>query len=320
MDWSTVKMPFLPSYVDETVPVESTRSIMCPEFKEYRQSLNQMQNFVSNHPAPHLISTWSITAPMRTIQSVQNDRQLVYIDTEVKFNEMCKHLSEGHTEISLDAEFGQQLYLDCISIFQISCTHFDFVVDDFIMFPYVSNKLGPIFSNPDIVKLVFSEHDIRAFVRDHKMYFVGVVDIQSVCSKYLNDKMLACKPVMNLSEVCKIMLSVELDKSFQRYNYMKRPLDPKAIHYAANDSQILISLWNKIKSEVDISTIDLSQSKNITLCNYSFPKIKLINCRVDFEEFLNELTPKYCSLNEYVDVKSNLIRIFRSMIFSKSYG
>lgn len=305
-------MPFPPSYVDETVPVESSRSTMCREFKEYRQSLNQLQSFVSHHPQPEKVSSWSITAPMDTVKALQKDRQLIYVDTEDKFNNMCTHLSHGHFEISLDAEFGQNLYLDCISIFQISCTHFDYVIDDFLMFPFVNDSLGPIFLNPSIVKLVFSEHDIRAFVRDHKLYFVGVVDLQNICSKYLNDNMLACKPVMSLSEVCKIMLSVELDKSFQRYNYMQRPLNPKAIMYAANDSKILLSLWNKIKTVVDIRIIDLSHSKKITLCSYSFPKIKYVDAKVDFEGVLNDLVPKFCTVNEYNDVKSNLIRIFRS--------
>jgi hypothetical protein len=42
--------------------------------------------------------------------------------------------------------------------------------------------------NLKIVKLVFSEHDVRAFIRDHNMYFVRLIDVQEVCSKYLNFK------------------------------------------------------------------------------------------------------------------------------------
>jgi ribonuclease D len=179
---------------------------------------------------------------------------------------MVKHLSNGHKEISLDAKFGQSLYLDCISYFQVSFVHNDYVVDNFLMFPYVKDRLESIFMNPNILKLVFSEHDGRAFVRDHKVYFVGVIDLQEVCSKYINNMSNINKPVMSLSEVCKYLLEVDVDKNNQRYNYMLRPLERKVLEYAANDSKLLLILWNKLKCLIDVKSVDLNWSKKITMC------------------------------------------------------
>jgi hypothetical protein len=55
------------------------------------------------------------------------------------------------------------------------------------------------------------------------VYFVGVIDVQEVCSKYINVNSNINKPVLSLSEVCKYLLEVDVDKKYQRYNYMSRP-------------------------------------------------------------------------------------------------
>jgi hypothetical protein len=140
---------------------------------------------------------------MTSVTALQSYRKLIFVDSADKFVEMVKHLSNGHSEIGLDAQFGQSLYLDCMSLLQVSCVHNDYVVDNFLMFPCVKDKLESIFMNPRILKLVFSEHDVRAFVRDHKVYSVGVIDVQEVCSKYINNESNINKPLMSLSEVCK---------------------------------------------------------------------------------------------------------------------
>jgi ribonuclease D len=304
MDWAKVKMPFPPSYVADERD-ESSRSVMCPEFREYRLMLNKLSHFESCHPSPDLVANWTLLPEMTSVTALQSNRQLIYVDSALKFDEMVKHLSNEHSVISLDAEFGQSLYLDCISLFQVSCVHNDYVVDNFLMFPYVKDKLESIFMNPSILKLVFSEHDVRAFVRDHKVYFVGVIDVQEVCSKYINANSNINKPVMSLSEVCKYLLEVDVDKKYQRYNYMLRPVEPKVLEYAANDSKLLLMLWNKLKCLIDVNSVDLSWSKKITMCKYSFPTIRMIDARVDFECVLSQLAPSS------LEVKSNLNRLFR---------
>jgi hypothetical protein len=105
MDWAKVKMPFPPSYVADERD-ESSRSIMCSEFREYRLMLNKLSHFESCHPNPDLVTNWTLTPEMTTVSTLQSNRQLIYVDSALKFDEMVKHLSNGHSVISLDAEFA----------------------------------------------------------------------------------------------------------------------------------------------------------------------------------------------------------------------
>jgi hypothetical protein len=101
------------------------------------------------------------------------------------------------------------------------------------------------------------------------------------------------------------MWEVDVDKKYQRYNYKSRPLEPKVLEYAANDSKLLLLLWNKMKCFSYVKSIDLSWSKKISMCKYSFPTIRMIDTRVDFECVLSQLAPSS------LEVKSNLVRLFR---------
>jgi hypothetical protein len=136
MDFTKVKSPFPPSYGAEPNPKPVESTCFCPEFKEYRRQLNAMQQFRSYHQRPDLVTAWSIPPSSHTPQVIEDKRSVIYIDTCDKLRCMITHL-QTHDEIALDAEFGQSLFHDCISIFQISCTHSDYVIDDFVMFPFV---------------------------------------------------------------------------------------------------------------------------------------------------------------------------------------
>jgi hypothetical protein len=86
MDWAKVKMPFPPSYVADERD-ESLRSIMCPEFRESRLMLNKLSHFDSSHPSSDLVVNWTISPEMTTVSALQSNRQLIYVDSAVKFDE-----------------------------------------------------------------------------------------------------------------------------------------------------------------------------------------------------------------------------------------
>jgi hypothetical protein len=113
------------------------------------------------------------------------------------------------------------------------------------------------------------------------MFCRSVVDVQSSCRV----KLQRAQPV-GLKECAKLFLNVDMDKSLQRGEFMLRPLSQEMIKYASNDTKVLLRLWNKIKSDVNI---DLSESIESTIKVYRFPKPKY-DC---FSEYL-----KYgCSIN-----------------------
>jgi ribonuclease D len=152
---------------------------------------------------------------------------------------------------------------------------FHFVLDPFMLFPYLKVKLGPILLSTKIVKLIFSENDARSFIRDYEMYFVGCVDLQAVCTLYLREKNLYnCLDKISLSNAVKKTLGIELDKEYQFYPCINRPLICKAKSYATTDSKVLLMLWSYLKSNTYINTKSWNRSKEIMLIKYQFPVSK----------------------------------------------
>jgi ribonuclease D len=106
------------------------------------------------------------------------------------------------------------------------------------------------------------------------MFCRSVVDVQSLCRV----KLQRAQPV-DLKECAKVFLNVDMDKSLQRGEFMLRPLSQEMIKYASNDTKVLLRLWNKLKSDVNI---DLRESFESTIKVYRFPKPKY-DC---FSEYL----------------------------------
>jgi ribonuclease D len=149
-----------------------------------------------------------------------------------------------------------------------------------LIFPFLKVKLVPILQSSKIVKLIFSEKDVRNFFRDYEMYFVGCVDLQDVCASYLREKNLYnCLDKISLSNSVKLTLGIELDKEYQLYPWINRPINCKAMSYATTDSKVLLMLWSYLKSNTNINKISLNRSKEIMLIKYQFPVRK--NCWID---------------------------------------
>jgi ribonuclease D len=112
------------------------------------------------------------------------------------------------------------------------------------------------------------------------MYFVGCVDLQDVCASYLREKNLYnCLDKISLSNAVKLTLGIELDKEYQFYPWINRPIICKEKGYATTDSKVLLMLWSYLKSNTNINKISLNRSKEVVLIKYQFPVRK--NCWID---------------------------------------
>jgi ribonuclease D len=249
---------------------------MCSDYIEYRRKLNNLEHFsYIVHPYFNEAHEWSLSDNMfQVVPDVRSE--LVYVDCKKKVSDMICYLM-SQKEISIDCEFdNDNFYHITTSLVQISSHTKDFVIDPFITYSELKSGLKSIFRNPDIVKVVFSENDIRAFQRDFELFMVGVVDVQSVfqtLNGYPQRK--------DYGFVVQNLLEVQLDKSLQFFPWSLRPLPKDAIEYARNDTKYLIRCWNKIKALYDVEDIDLSVSKTQTVSLYSFPRRK--NYLSDFE-------------------------------------
>jgi hypothetical protein len=111
------------------------------------------------------------------------------------------------------------------------------------LFPFLKVKLVPILQSSNIVRLIFSENDFRNFIRDYEMYFVVGVDLKDVGTSYLREKNLYNSlDKISLSNAVKLTLGIELDKEYQLYPWINRPINCKAMSYATTDSKVLLML------------------------------------------------------------------------------
>ncbi len=192
-----------------------------------------------------------------------------YVNDENKMRFMCSHLLR-QKEIAVDTEFDNiHFYREVIALIQISSYEYDFIIDPFVVYPFMKSMLEPIFLNENILKLVFSENDIPRFQRDFNIFFVGVLDFQAV-----QKDRLGTEQRQSLSVVVKDLLNVDMRKDYQNFYWITRPLPQEALDYARQDSRILLNCWNKIKTQCDVKWVELEDSKVVCSTLFTFPKNK----------------------------------------------
>jgi ribonuclease D len=133
------------------------------------------------------------------------------------------------------------LYHNATCLVQIACAHQTYAIDPFIVFSSFKQEFSPIYTNDNnnIVKLVFSENDVKALMRDFDLYGLGIIDVQDVIGQYMRTRGLSDKLKVNLSEVVELFIGTKVDKSYQFYHYINRPINDKALEYACDDARLL---------------------------------------------------------------------------------
>ncbi|XP_035701305.1 exosome complex exonuclease rrp6-like [Folsomia candida] len=241
----------------------------CQEYINRRIMLNKLLFFDKIvHPYYERVMSFKLSPENLEIRKV-DEGNVMLINDEKRFKFMCSHLSQ-QKEIAIDTEFGNMyFYRECIALIQISSYDYDFIVDPFLVYPFMKEFLEPIFLNESILKLVFSENDVPRFQRDFDMFFVGVIDLQSVyCTR------LSINQKESLANVVKNLLGLELNKEYQGFYWITRPLPVRAIEYARKDSRMLLCCWNKFKEMYGTENVNLNESKLICSNVYKFPKCK----------------------------------------------
>jgi hypothetical protein len=181
---------------------------MSVEFKSHRTRLNGMSTFVSAHPLPYVVHSWTIPQDSQ-ITKLESPREIIWVNNLSKLIKRCDNIIQNDSVIGIDSVFDRSLFHDVIAILQIPCCHIDFVLDSFLLFPFLKVKLVPILQSSKIVKLIFIEKYVRNFIRDYEMYFVGCVDLQDVFASYLREKNLYnILDKISLSKAVKLTLSI----------------------------------------------------------------------------------------------------------------
>ena len=127
-------------------------------------------------------------------------------------------------------EYGERLCL--MQVFDGE----DFYIIDPLTVEEVS--LQRILENTDILKVIFDSSSDQALLRKtHGIYLKTILDLKPAVD------LLGAKSG-GLSEILNRYLDTEIVKKskYQKYNWTRRPLDPKAIKYALSDVMYLLTL------------------------------------------------------------------------------
>jgi ribonuclease D len=156
------------------------------------------------------------------------------VDTLPALHEMVAQVMQ-HPQVGVDTEANSlYAYRERVCLIQISVPGINYLVD-----PLALDDVSPlsvIFSAPHIEKIFHAaDYDLSVLLRDFRF----------ICSS-LFDTMWAGRilgwPKVGLGDILEKYFGQSVNKSYQRYNWGKRPLDPKALTYAWMDSHYLLSL------------------------------------------------------------------------------
>ncbi|MGC9395741.1 MAG: ribonuclease D [Anaerolineae bacterium] len=133
-------------------------------------------------------------------------------------------------------------YHEHVCLIQISIPGINYLIDPLALDDL--SPLAPVFASTDVEKVFHAaDYDLIVLRRDFGFE----------CNQ-LFDTMWAARilgwPRVGLGNILAETFDVHLDKHYQRYNWGKRPIDPKALTYAWMDSYYLLDLREIQKEEL----------------------------------------------------------------------
>ena len=215
---------------------------------------------------------------------------MIFINTQSDFDKICEDLS--HEKILyMDTEFHRRnTYYAILSIIQISSSKQKIVIDALAKIDL--SNLKKILINNDIIKVFHSpDQDFEILLKLFSVLPKNIFDTQiaaNVCGM---------EEGMGYRNLCKSMLNIEIDKSFQKANWLERPLSQALLEYAIRDTEFLLPL-HRILSET------LTSRK--LWDNYNAKSAKLLNTQ-SYKFSPEKILHKMRLYNESPELTNNLI-------------
>jgi ribonuclease D len=166
-----------------------------------------------------------------------------YIDTPAALDSLCARL-RGQPWIAVDTEFmRERTYYPELCLVQVAT---DEVVACIDPLPLPSLKpLLDVLLDPATVKVFHAaRQDLEIFYNLTGKVPAPVFDTQVVA------RFLGLPDQAGYGAVVQTLLGISLDKSHARTDWMRRPLPPAALEYAADDVRHLRNLYKKLQAEL----------------------------------------------------------------------
>lgn len=148
----------------------------------------------------------------------------------------------GQPVLGLDTESNSfHAYRPRLCLLQLSTASEDFLID-----PLAELDLSPldaITANPGVVKVFHDAEQDIPLLREHGIAIAGLADTKVICMA------LRCES-QGLAGLVERYLGEYLDKTNQRSDWGRRPLQPQQIVYARNDTRYLIPLYDRLLNEL----------------------------------------------------------------------
>lgn len=184
-----------------------------------------------------------------TISLTTLDNEYLYIEDQDSLNEFCAQASSAPV-LALDTEFVRTRTLNAdLGLIQAFDGKSLVLID-----PMVDLDLEPfwqLLTDPNIVKVLHSCHeDLEVFKIYANRLPAPLFDTQIAGQFLFQGK------VMGFGAAVHQEVGIELDKGEARTNWLKRPLTPQQLIYAANDVKYLLPLYHSLNDKLVARKLD----------------------------------------------------------------
>jgi len=181
------------------------------------------------------------------------------IDKQEQFEELCCNLKKEPI-IFMDTEFCRRhSYYAKLSLIQIGTHSQQFIVDALPL--KTITPIADIMNDAKICKVLHAaDQDLDIF-----LHLLGKIP-SNIFDTQIAAGVIGMSAALGYGALCKSLLNINLDKTLQKANWLKRPLTDELIKYAVNDIKYLVPLYREITYVLDKRQLwDTYQSRSAHL-------------------------------------------------------
>ncbi len=192
---------------------------------------------------------------------------MLIIDNQRALNEFCKQIQSCKT-ISVDTEFVRKnTYYARLSIIQVMAGSHKVIIDT--LSNLVLAPLNEVFLNDQIVKIFHApREDFEIFYHLFKKLPKNVFDTQIAA------QLCEFGQYLSYGDICYKICGIEIDKTYQRADWLKRPISNDMLDYAIKDVEHLERIY-EVLGEIITKTNKQDVYNNkvhtslLTIANYA---------------------------------------------------